>query len=77
MITSAIASAFPCSGPPGEIEERGLTKREIFAAIAMHALLSNPEIVKSLDADQIDTLAVRRSDGVLNALNANVLKDYD
>jgi len=39
--------------------------------------LSNPEIVKSLDADQIDTLAVRRSDGVLNALNANVLKDYD
>lgn len=66
--------AFPCPGinsiSPGD---EGLTKRELFAALAMQGLLASQALAKAGQQQQLAQLAlnaVRQADTVLAALEA-------
>jgi len=54
-----------------QIENKGLTKREHFAAIALQGLLSNPTIcTPNADFDVIKETAVLMADGLISQLNS-------
>jgi hypothetical protein len=65
-------SAFPSHGTMGEVVEVGLTKRELFAAMAMQAILSNPneEMVK-WDEEFVAHSAREHGDALLAELEKN------
>jgi hypothetical protein len=46
----------------------GLTKREYFAGLAMHGMLSNNELINSLDLNWIAINAIKQADELLNLL---------
>tara|TARA_Y100001938_G_scaffold141417_1_gene211107 strand:- start:823 stop:1026 length:204 start_codon:yes stop_codon:yes gene_type:complete len=46
----------------------GLTKRELFAAMAMQGLSANPGYVESLDAARLARWSVSQADALLAAL---------
>ena len=48
---------------------QGLTKRELFAAMAMQGILSNPEITKSHKDLNIEQVAIKFTDALINELN--------
>jgi hypothetical protein len=73
--------AFPMFGVDTNTEY-GLTKREYFAAIAMQGLLSNPEVVGTLDHDGSEdydeilaTESVKSADALLKALAEREVAD--
>lgn len=50
-------------------EKEGLTKRELFAAMAMQGILSNPIIQSKPDAREISAESVAVADCLIEALN--------
>lgn len=63
--------AFP-SDPAGYQPQRGLTKREYFAGVAMQGLLANQTIAQFAGADlakAVTNSAVQYADALLAALN--------
>lgn len=52
-----------------EIHTTGLTKRELFAAMAMQGILANPEITKEHKYLNIEQSAIKFADGLINELN--------
>ena len=64
MDTQAPAPAFPLnSGAPG------LTKREMLAAIAMHAILASPDFIDKAGGGDLPDFAVQWADSLIEALN--------
>jgi len=45
-------SAFPVSGDWSQVKDKGMTLRDYFAAKAMQAMLSSPEFLVVVTADQ-------------------------
>ena len=45
------ATAFPCHGPSGQVFERGLTKREWFAGMALQGILASGHFTEPQDAE--------------------------
>jgi hypothetical protein len=56
---------FPCEGP--NTTAYGLTKRELFAAMAMQGLIASPR-TKAIDPASIAKWAVNQADAMLSAL---------
>jgi len=48
--------------------QRGLTKREYFAGLAMQGMLANPEVIKSISDEKIITYSLKYSDILLKEL---------
>lgn len=70
MITRPESAAFPyLDGEAGQLEiaEVGLTKRELFAAIALQGLLANPSGAGTVDHFADD--AVKQADALIERLN--------
>lgn len=68
MQTRKDDNAFPCQldqQDGSEIYETGLTKREFFAAVALHGLLQNPQIRWTVTGN----LAVDIADDLIKNLN--------
>jgi len=59
-------SALPIIGPLEEVISIGLTKRELFAAMAMQGLCANPSCEGKFDGYAVD--ALRLADALLAAL---------
>ena len=57
--------AFPIPGP---LFATGLTKRELFAAMAMQGALANPKAVNADDAALVAAVAVECADALLAEL---------
>lgn len=56
-------SGTPCN------QHFGLTKRELFAAMAMQGILANSEITKSHKDLNIEKTAIKCADALINELN--------
>lgn len=66
---SAHDPVYPSHGSMGEVIETGLTKRELFAAMAMQGLSANPDPqVSSWGGQQTAQCAVAFADALLAAL---------
>ena len=57
--------AFPSHGSIGEVVEKGLTKREYFAGMALQGLLSNPSI--NFERSSLSACAFSFADKLLRA----------
>lgn len=55
----------------------GLTKREYFAAMAMQALMSIPEVQNEWSHNGICREAVKHADALIQALNEGKAVDHD
>lgn len=53
--------------PIPDSDADGLTKRELFAAMAMQALIANPDV--AMDYCERINMAVRTADALIEALN--------
>lgn len=64
-------SAYPLHPESGERNENGLTKRELFAAMAMQGLMANscPEI-NEMTYEQIASAYLIQADALLTQLNS-------
>ena len=64
--------AFPITDPTNDFHRPGLTKRELFAAMAMQGTLSDPtpEHV-ALDVSEVAEIAVAQADALLAALEGD------
>ncbi len=67
--------AFPKPTPDGDAPQRGMTKREYFAGLAMKGLLANPEWMKEhndvkflMQSDIIAEIAIKTADELLKQL---------
>lgn len=72
MKTRQEDAAFGCVGMLSREEDvynRGLTKRELFAAMAMQGILANPEITKNHKDLNIEQAAIKCADALINELN--------
>lgn len=60
----------------GTVEGQGLTKRELFAALAMQSLLKNTELGFDNELEVISQTSVQYADALISELNkeANVTK---
>lgn len=83
---NAVSTVFPCTNQ-NDWQETGLTKRELFAAMAMQGMLANSDLMEGLanivpptgdvrnDAAVIDKALGKKAcavaDGLLEALEAN------
>lgn len=69
MKTRQEEAAFGCVGMLSREEDvynHGLTKRELFAAMALQGLMADPNVENPITASQ---LAVRCADALINELN--------
>lgn len=66
-------SAFPVSikDGPSTVTNLGLTKRELFAAMAMQGILANPNTYKQDDPDVLAVFAKGYADALITQLNAS------
>lgn len=66
MDTQSNAPAFPLnSGAPG------MTKRELFAGIAMHAILACPDFIDKAGGADLPDFAVQWADSLIEALTTS------
>jgi hypothetical protein len=73
---TAFGYGFTTADGSSHVEEKGLTKREYFAGLAMQGLLSNPEWMKEykgekylMQSDILAEVAIKTSDTILAKLS--------
>lgn len=65
--TGANDSVFPYPEAFGNPINNGLSKRELFAAMAMQGLCANPTV--NFATSEVERLARKRADGLISELN--------
>lgn len=55
--------------PVPDIIDYGLTKRELFAAMALQGLLSNPKVIEHCVIEETLRTAIKYTDALINQLN--------
>lgn len=70
-MTNAKDSAFSFEGGQnnGEQPERGLTKREYFAAMAMQGFCANAESYVNCEFDEVAEMSLFQADALIEELN--------
>ena len=73
---TAFGYGFTTADGSSHVEEKGLTKREYFAGLAMQGLLSNPEWMKEykgekylMQSDIVAEVAIKTADTILAKLS--------
>lgn len=69
IMLQSVDSVSPIIGNAFEIKSIGMTKRELFAAMAMQGILSDKDTCDDMPFSMLADLAVKQADALIKALD--------